>query len=154
MNKNPMGFSGGGFWAIIALLVLGVGWVENRFGTTIAGYAVIAVGGALFLIVGFLLCVAAMQSFGNLMVGIEKARSRINLYHAKTETIRQKGENEFQKQVMREAMFIGRALGASYKAQIQAEQQMATPPAEQPIQIDPYVIGLNRDQYQFSDDDG
>jgi len=81
------GRGNGGMATIIvtltALIVIGVWWIESRFGATMTGYVLVGLGGVICLIIGFILSLASTKSamqtaadFNRDLAGVEKYRQQ------------------------------------------------------------------------------
>lgn len=72
------------------LIVVGVWWVESRFGATMTGYVLVGLGGVICLIIGFILSLASTKSamqtaadFNRDNAGVERYRQQTFREHAR-----------------------------------------------------------------------
>ena len=114
--RQPMGFNGSAIWAIVFVLIVGVVWIENRFGANIAGAALLGVFGVLVFLVGQLVNIASNQASGAQRV--EELRA-----NAAVERERVRGENivnkfELQQQAKLFAVLLKFAVKAARQPQV------------------------------------
>lgn len=75
---------------LTALIVVGVWWIESRFGATMTGYVLVGLGGVICLIIGFILSLASTKSamqtaadFNRDNAGVERYRQQTFREHAR-----------------------------------------------------------------------
>lgn len=125
--RQPMGFNGSAIWAIVFVLIVGVVWIENRFGANIAGAALLGVFGVLIFLVGQLVNIASNQASGAQRV--EELRA-----NAVVERERVKGENIVNKfELQQQAKLFGAMLSMAIKTARQPQSTTAEPEA---IEVD------------------
>lgn len=107
--KREIGFLGSGMWALIILLVVGVWWVESRFGPSTAGYGLLAVYGVVCVVIGYLLCLAGNSTTLNGQVDLDRARMRINVEQARLMRQTVSGEDRIMAKVLGFAQALDRA---------------------------------------------
>lgn len=146
MKKSPMGFNGNGLWPVVALLVAGVAWIQQNTDFRTAAYAVIAVGGVLAVVVGFMLALGAKRVTFDGIIGLKEAESRIEIERAKERRLEAANEGKFEQKLLSMATVLGRQIGAHYKAQVDAGQ--TTKPND-----NPFVIDLNEIDYRYREDE-
>lgn len=152
--KQPIGFNGNALWPIVILLIVGVAWIQEHAGFTAAGYALIAVGGALFIIVGFLLALASKQMTMNGLIGFKQAEAQIERERERNRREELKGDNRLEARAMQVGTAIARQMFSYWQATKNA--QSAAEQAERVAQQDasnPYIIDLSKVRVVDNEDD-
>ena len=124
MKKTMTGIGGSGLWALVILLVVSVWWIETRFSSDVAGYALIAVGGALFLIIGAVLILIAKRI---LLSGVAEFVHQLGLIDREKEKTYREREKGITAQVKTDAALMKQqgSMQTMYlrNAQLMANQQ-------------------------------
>lgn len=138
--RSSVGFGGSGIWAIVFILVVGVIWIENRFGANVAGAAILGVFGVLVFLAGQLTSIASRQADGNLRVAEKQADAAVEKERIKGKNIAAKYDAQVQLKT-----FIA-MLGMVKQA---ARQQQRALPEPEEAQPDPFVHELDPADFRF-----
>ena len=107
--KQHMGFKGAGFWGLVVLIVVGVWWIESRFGTNAAGWAVIGASNLISFLLGSLLNMASSTAALSNTVEMKRAEMRIQVEHARYMRQEANSTNRFMQKAISVAQAIDRA---------------------------------------------
>lgn len=150
--KSPVGFNGNALWPLVALLVAGVAWIQSNTDFKTAAYAIMAVGGVLFVIVGFLLALGAKRITFDSIIGLKEAESRIEAEREKSRRQETINGARFEQKLLGIAAIVGRQIGANYKAQVDAQNAEARAGQKAPEE-NPFLIDLGQMEYNYRDDE-
>ncbi len=129
--RQPLGFNGSALWAIVFILIVGVVWIENRFGSNVAGAAILGVFGVLVFLAGQLTSIAGRQADGNLRVAEKQADAAVEKERIKGDNIVAKFEAQQQMK-----MFV---------AMLSLVMKMAKQAQKQPASTEDNAIELQED---------
>lgn len=140
------GFNGSALWALLALLVVGVAWVQSNTDFTTAAYALMAVGAVVLVVVGFLLALAAKQITLNGIIEFKKSEAGIERERERSRREDAKHEHRLEARTWQMGTMLARQLFSAWRVQSQAEERASS-------QVDDEFVSIDPSSYQFVEDE-
>jgi hypothetical protein len=145
--KQPIGFNGGGMWALLAFIAGGVVWIQANWGPNAALVAVIIVGTIAILSFWDMLGLAKRQADGNLRVNELQVNANIRKEEIKGDNIERKIDAQMR---LKEHIFllgmVAKMTGARQPTQ---PVQSAEPEEEDPATME--LTAIKSIQWDNSD---
>lgn len=144
--KQPIGFSGGGLWALSAFIAGGVVWIQANWGPNAAGIAVIIVGTIAVLFFWDMLGLAKRQADGNMRVAEKQVDANVRKEEIKGENMERKIEAQMR---LKEHIFLITTIAKMMGARNPVQTTQAAAQEEDPVEAEMKAI----QQIQWSHND-